>query len=186
MEARLTSPGPKDMKTAGSASLIVDIDLTLYSLAEFLSSHRYRPDRWAQALWRFNPETADAAIDEAWRKWERTIESRIHWLKDFALKQWGHDPLFVTANPLTDVKRESFTRLGLEAVSTYPLKKAKWLEQRPNFELALLSVGDRWTDAPLARNFMQVPIRDPIHRLKGDAYSRELQERLCFKVSSLN
>ena len=66
-----------------SPQLVVDIDLTLYSLAEFLASHPGRVDHWAQALWRFNEGVADRAIEQALHTWENAIIERILYLNSW-------------------------------------------------------------------------------------------------------
>ncbi|MBK7892222.1 MAG: hypothetical protein IPJ84_15670 [Bdellovibrionales bacterium] len=170
-----------------NTGLIVDIDLTLYSLAEFLSSHPGRVDRWAQALWRFDEDAADQAIDHAWLKWEPAIASRILYFNQWSETRYQTPALFLTANPLTPSKVQTFTHLRCQALSSYPNRKTEFVKQSE--QLAALnpelSVGDRQTDAPLGKHFLHLPILGRHHRLTGDRYTDALKELLCFKASKI-
>ena len=170
-----------------SARLIVDIDLTLYSLAEFLSAHPGRVDRWVQALWRFNEGVADRAIDQAWSKWENAIIERILYLDAWSVARYQTSALFLTANPLTVAKTETFTRLGCRALSSYPNPKADFVNQSAELAPfnAELSIGDRRTDAAFAEHFLHLPISKKFHRLTGTHYTEALKELLCFKASKI-
>lgn len=167
--------------------LVVDIDLTLYSLAEFLASHPGRVDRWAQALWRFNEGVADRAIDQAWRKWENAIIERILYFNAWSEARYQTSALFLTANPLTATKTETFTQLGCRALSSYPDLKVDFVAQSAELApfKADLSIGDRRTDASFAKHFLHLPVSKKYHRLTGTLYTEALKELLCFKASKI-
>lgn len=167
--------------------LIVDVDLTLYSLAEFLVTHPGRIDRWAQALWRFDEDAADQAIDLAWTQWEPAISARIQYFNLWSETRYQTPALFLTANPLTDRKAQTFTRLQCQAMSSYPRKKTDFMRQSEHLVAlnAELSVGDRQTDAPLGKHFLHLPVLGKHHRLTGDRYTDALKELLCFKASEI-
>jgi hypothetical protein len=160
---------------SGSRLVIIDLDLTLYSMAEFLRAHPFSPITWGHALWRWSPDQADRAIDQAWEQSESQIRDRISLFESFA-QEADREILWLTANPLTPVKQSSFLA-SHQTASSYPHSKVDWAK-RQKLERALAVLGDRASDARLAHflgaHYLGYGISHPAQRLVDQAYTTEL------------
>lgn len=158
-------------------TVIIDLDLTLYSMAEFLRAHPMAPLTWGHALWRWSPEQADRAIDKAWAQSETQIRLRITKFENLARSE-GRQILWLTANPLTGVKRASFSADQWTA-SSYPHSKVDWAKGQ-NLPNTLAVLGDRASDAQLAQSvgaaYFGYSISHPAQRLVDQAYTERLLE----------
>jgi hypothetical protein len=175
-----------------SRLVIIDLDLTLYSMAEFLRANPFAPITWGHALWRWSPQAADQAIDQAWENCKSQIQDRIAKFDELAAKS-ACEILWLTANPLTEVKRSSF-QAHHRTASSYPSNKVIWAKTQ-NLDRAFAVLGDRQSDAQLAQalgaHFFGYSISHPTQRLSDDRYTKELlrlwpQSALTAKASHLN
>lgn len=155
--------------------VIIDLDLTLYSMAEFLRAHPYSPITWGHALWRWSPQAADQAIDQAWEYCKTQIDDRIAKFDELAA-QSSCEILWLTANPLTEVKLSSF-QAHHRTASSYPTSKVLWAKTQ-QLDRALAVLGDRQSDARLAQalgaHFAGYSISHPAQRLTDQRYTHEL------------
>ncbi|HRK07497.1 MAG TPA: hypothetical protein PLZ57_06980 [Pseudobdellovibrionaceae bacterium] len=158
-----------------SKLVIIDLDLTLYSMAEFLRAHPFSPLTWGHALWRWSPQAADQAIDQAWENCKSQIHDRIAKFDDLAA-QSACEILWLTANPLTEVKLSSF-QAHHRTASSYPLSKVNWAKAQ-QLDRAFAVLGDRQSDALLAQalgaHFFGYSISHPAQRLTDQRYTHEL------------
>lgn len=129
--------------------VIVDLDLTLYSLGEFLRVHRHAPVAWANALCRLSPDGCDRAIDAVWRSVQPHIAERIGRLEGVAAEA-GREVLWLTAYPLTATKLATFSGEQRTA-SSFPHSKIAWARASA-LTRAEAVIGDRASDARLARH----------------------------------
>ncbi|MEB3223469.1 MAG: hypothetical protein VKS61_15455 [Candidatus Sericytochromatia bacterium] len=156
--------------------VVVDLDLTVYSLAEFLGAHRFAPLKWGNALCRWSPEACDRTIDEVWRSVEAEIAERISTFEALASRE-ARDILWLTAYPLTATKLASFSPTQRTA-SSFPRSKVTWARAQ-GLSSAEAVIGDRRSDARLAlhlgASFAGYPVWHPAQRLRGAAYTSALR-----------
>lgn len=156
--------------------VIVDIDCTLYSYAEFVKSQGLKPLLFYKAITDVYSKPVFKAVDQTWKKNEENIVERINLitseLSDFKLH-------FYTSFPITKTKLKTFNTLNLKVFSTYPNSKLKLEHIKKIPTPVSLVIGDRSEDVFLGK-IMSAPwvgyrAFHKEHLLDGKAYTRAFE-----------
>jgi hypothetical protein len=152
--------------------VVMDIDCTLYSYAEFLYANWSSPRQSLEAFAGFARSRSFPAVDRMWQMIEPHIEERISCLKE----RTGSKIVFVSAFPLEGPKGETlakFAKMGIEAHSTFPQSKLGWSLDSGR---ARFVFGDRLSDYRLAIKlgvpWAGLPVWHRAHRLSGKQFTR--------------
>lgn len=157
-------------------TILCDIDCTLYSYREFVSTNFFYPKESMKALFGMaDPVRSFPAVERTWKKFERDIEDRLNGLLEITAAHG--EILFLSAFPDDDYKKQSFEKLSLKMVSSYPYKKIDLLKKRDNLDI-LLTIGDRPNDKNISLEYksklVYLPIYRPLQHLTASSYTTQL------------
>lgn len=128
--------------------VIVDIDCTLYSYAEFIKSQNIDPFLFYKALTDINSQEVFDAVD---RTWENYNEDIVHRMKFLIEKFKKKRVFFYSSFPLSNAKKNTFQKLKLTARSSYPQSKVEFNHLLKIPKPASLIIGDRKEDEYLGK-----------------------------------
>ncbi len=153
--------------------IVMDIDCTIYSYTEFIHANWSSPRQSLEAFAGYARARSFPAVDRLWRSYESEIERRLLLLKERAAPRL----VFVSAFPIEGPKRETFAKMGLEALSTFPASKLSWF---PDKGRARFVFGDRLSDCRLAMRlgvpWAGLPFWHRAHRQSGAKFTQTFFE----------